>query len=220
MRTTPTATIALAVAGSVAQSTLAHEGDIGLKIVDGGIVTGIVEDGPGGEFVIPGQRVFAGEMFEFGGRIYADEPGLFAAAGEFPDSDLGFDFASPVQRWTGSEFASATQTFTLEFGPLSATSPLAGSAPGFGIGVGPAGFDEHYDFYLNDAETSVYLLALDFSSSDAGIGGAPTTYLVFNNGEDEMVHDAAIDYVQDVIVPAPSTLALLGIGAMALRRRR
>lgn len=216
MRTTLIATMTLAVAGTA----LAHEGDVGLKIVNGGIVTGIVEDGPGGEFVVPGQRVFAGEMFEFGGRIYADEPGLFAAAGEFPDSDLGFDFASPVQRWTGSEFASATQTFTLEFGPLSATSPLAGSASGFGIGVGPAGFDEHYDIYLNDPSVGVYLLALDFSSSDAGIGAAATTYLVFNNGEDEMVHDAAIDYVQDVIVPGPSTLALLGIGATALRRRR
>lgn len=216
MRITMTATIALAIAGTA----LAHEGDVGLKIVNGGIVTGIVDDGPGGEFVIPGQRVFAGEMFDFGGEIYADGPGLFAAAGEFPDSDLNFDFASPVQRWTGSEFASATQTFTLEFGPLSATSPLAGSAPGFGIGVGPAGFDEHYDFYLNDAETGVYLLALDFSSSDAGIGGALTTYLVFNNGEDEMVHDAAIDYVEDVIVPAPASLAVLGLGALALRRRR
>lgn len=220
MRTTPTATIALAVAGSIAQSTLAHEGDIGLKIVDGGIVTGIVEDGPGGEFVVPGQRVFAGEMFDFGGQIFADGPGLFAAVGEFPDSDLNFDFASPVQRWDGSTFVSATQTLTLEFGPLSATSPLAGSAPGFGIGVGPAGFDEHYDFYLNDAETGVYLLSLDFSSSDAGIGGAPTTYLVFNNGEDEMVHDAAIHYVEDVIVPAPASLAVLGLGALALRRRR
>ena len=216
MRTTLIATMTLAVAGTA----LAHEGDVGLKIVNGGIVTGMVEDGPGGEFVIPGQRVFAGEMFEFGGQIFADGPGLFAAAGEFPDSDLNFDFASPVQRWDGSTFVSATQTFTLEFGPLSATSPLAGSAPGFGIGVGPAGFDEHYDFYLNDAETGVYLLALDLSSSDAGIGAAATTYLVFNNGEDEMVHDAAIHYVEDVIVPAPASLAVLGLGALALRRRR
>ncbi|MEQ9096235.1 MAG: hypothetical protein RIE32_08235 [Phycisphaerales bacterium] len=205
---------------TLTSATLAHEGDIGLKIVDGRIVTGIVEDGPGGEFVVPGERVFAAEMFEFGGRIYADEPGLFAAAGEFPDSDLVFDFASPVQRWNGAGFESATQTFTLEFGPLSATSPLAGSAPGFGIGVGPAGFDEHYDFYLNDAETGVYLLALDLSSSEAGIGSALTTYLVFNNGEDEGVHDAAIHYVEDVIIPAPASLAVLGLGALAMRRRR
>lgn len=220
MRTTLTATIALAVAGSVAQSTLAHEGDVGLKIVDGRIVTGIVEDGPGGEFVVPGQRVFAGEMFEFGGRIYADGPGLFAAPGEFPDSDLNFDFASPVQHWDGSTFVSATQTYTLEFGPLSATSPAAGTAPGFGFGVGPDGFDEHYDFYLNDPETGVYLLALDLSSSESSIGGAMTTYLVFNNGEDESIHDAAIDYVQDVIIPAPASLAVLGVGALVMRRRR
>ncbi|UYV12439.1 MAG: hypothetical protein NCW75_14205 [Phycisphaera sp.] len=216
MRNTLTAAIALAVAGTA----LAHEGDVGLKIIDGRIVTGIVEDGPGGEFVIPGERVFAGEMFDFGGRIYADGPGLFAAAGEFPDSDLNFDFASPVQRWDGSTFVIAPQTYTLEFGPLSATSPLAGSAPGFGIGVGPAGFDEHYDFYLNDPETGVYLLALDFSSSDSSIGSALTTYLVFNNGEDERVHDAAIHYVEDVIVPAPASLAVFGLGALALRRRR
>jgi hypothetical protein len=145
---------------------------------------------------------------------------LFTAAGEFPDSELVFDFASPVQRWDGSTFVGAPQTYTLEFGPLSATSPLSGSAPGFGIGVGPAGFDEHYDFYLNDPETGVYLLALDLSSSDSGIGAARTTYLVFNNGEDEMVHDAAIAYVEDVIVPAPASLAVLGLGALAMRRRR
>lgn len=208
---------ALAIGAGAA---LAHEGDVGLVIIDGSIVTGIVEDGPGGEFVIPGQRVFAGEMFEFGGRIYADGPGLFSEAGVFPDSDLNFDFASPVQRWDGSTFVSAPQTYTLEFGPLSATSPSVGSAPGFGIAVGPAGFDEHYDFYLNDPETGVFLLALDLSSSDSSIGGALTTYFVFNNGEDEMVHDAAIDYVQDVIIPAPGSLALLGLGALAMRRRR
>lgn len=216
MRAAITTIAALAIAGA----SQAHEGDVGLKIVDGRIVTGIVEDGPMGEFVVPGQRVFAGEMFEFGGRIYADGPGLFAAAGEFPQSDLVFDFASPVQRWDGSAFVSAIQTYTLEFGPLSATSPLAGSARGFGIGVGPAGFDEHYDFYLNDPEVGVYLLALDLSSSDAGIGAARTTYLVFNNGEDESVHDAAIHYVEDVIVPAPASLAVLGLGALAMRRRR
>ncbi len=212
---------ALVLAGLVTTAqAVAHEGDVGLLITDGRIVTGIVEDGPGGEFVVPGQRVFAGEMFEFGGSIFADGPGLFAAAGEFPDSDLVFDFASPVQRWDGSTFVSATQTYTLEFGPLSATSPLAGSAPGFGIGVGPAGFDEHYDFFLNDPETGVYLLALDLSSSDSGIGSALTTYLVFNNGDDERAHDAAITYVEDVIIPAPASLAVLGLGALAMRRRR
>ncbi|MFI4914952.1 MAG: hypothetical protein ACIAS6_00420 [Phycisphaerales bacterium JB060] len=208
-------TIALAATG-----TLAHESDVGLKIVDGRIVTGIVEDGPGGEFVVPGERVFAAEMFEFGGSIFADEPGLFPAPGEFPDSDLGFDFASPVRRWNGSTFESATQTYTLEFGPLSATSPATGSAPGFGIGVGPAGFDEHYDFYLNDPEPGVYLLALDLWSSDAGIGDALTTYLVFDYDTAPGAHDAAIHYVEDVIVPAPASLAVLGLGALALRRRR
>ncbi len=216
MRTTITTIAAFAIAGVAT----AHEGDVGLKIIDGSIVTGIVDDGPGGEIVLPGERVFAGEMFEFGGQIYADGPGLFAEVGQFPDSDLIFDFASPVQRWNGSGFESTTQTFTLEYGPMSATSPAAGSGAGFGIGVGPAGFDEHYDFYLNDAETGVYLLALDFSSSDAGIGAALTTYLVFNNGEDESVHDAAIEYVEDVIIPAPASLAVLGLGAFAMRRRR
>lgn len=214
------ATISIAAMAAIASSANAHEGDIGLAVINGGIVTGIVEDGPSGEFVVPGQRVFAGEMFEFGGRIYADGPGLFAEAGVFPDSELNFDFASPVQRWSGSGFESAAQTFTLEYGPLSATSPVAGAGAGFGIGVGPAGFDEHYDFYLNDAETGVYLLALDFSSGDAGIGAALTTYIVLNNGVDERVHDAAIAYVEDVIVPAPGSLAVLGLGALAMRRRR
>lgn len=219
MRSALLVTTIVAVAGG-ATSTMAHEGDIGLKIIDGRIVTGIVEDGPGGEFVIPGERVFAAEMFEFGGRIYADEPGLFAAAGEFPDSQLGFNFASPVQRWDGSTFLSAAQTYTLEFGPLSATSPAAGGAPGFGIGVGPAGFDEHYDFYLNDPQPGVYLLAIDLFSDDSSIAGAQTTYLVFDWDAAPGEHDRAISYVEDVIIPAPASLAVLGLGALAMRRRR
>lgn len=217
MRTTITAFTMLAVAGTA----MAHEGDVGLVIIDGRIVTGIVEDGPGGEFVIPGERVFAAEMFDFAGDIYADEPGLFAEAGTFPDSQLGFDFASPVQRWDGSTFVSATQTYTLEFGPLSATSPAAGSAPGFGISVGPAGFDEHYDFFLNDPEPGVYLLAIDLWSDDSTIAGAETTYLVFDWEAAPGEHDRAIEYVEDVIIPAPASLAILGLGgAFAARRRR
>lgn len=212
--------IGLSALAIIAGGVSAHEGDIGLVIIDGRIVTGIVEDGPGGEFVIPGQRVFAAEMFEFGGFIYADEPGLFAQAGVFPDSELGFNFASPVQRWNGTTFEGTTQTFTLEFGPLSATSPLAGSAPGFGIGVGPAGFDEHYDFFLNDPEPGVYLLALDLFSSDPSIRGARTTYLVFDYDAAPGQHDAAIHYVEDVIIPSPGSLALLGLGTLAIRRRR
>lgn len=212
--------IGLSALAIIAGGANAHEGDIGLVIIDGRIVTGIVEDGPGGEFVIPGQRVFAAEMFEFGGFIFADEPGLFAAPGEFPDSDLGFDFAAPVRRWNGSTYESTTQTFTLEFGPLSATSPLMGSAPGFGIGVGPAGFDEHYDFFLNTPEPGVYLLELDLWSSDSAIGRAETTFLVFDYDAAPGQHDAAIRYAEDVLVPAPGSLAVLGLGALALRRRR
>ena len=160
-------------------------------------------------------------MFDFAGDIYADEPGLFAEPGTFPDSDLGFNFASPVQRWNGAGFESAAQTYTLEFGPLSASSPAAGSAPGFGISVGPAGFDEHYDFFLNDPEPGVYLLAIDLFSNDSSIGAADTTYLVFDWEAAPGEHDAAIEYVEDVIIPAPASLAILGLGgAFAARRRR
>jgi len=224
MRTrTRTIAAVAALPALAATSAVAHEGDIGLAIIDGAIVTGIVEDGPGGEFVVPGERVFAAEFGMLGPDVFADEPGLFAEPGVFPDSDLRFDFAGPVRKWNGSSFddGPAPETLTLEFGPLSATSPLAGPAPGFGIAVGPDGFDEHYDFFLDDpAGDGIYLLGIDLSSSEAGIGPADTTYIVFNHNLSEDEHDAAVAYVEDFIVPAPAGAAVLAVGMGLLARRR
>ncbi|MEO1008671.1 MAG: GC-type dockerin domain-anchored protein [Planctomycetota bacterium] len=216
MKTRTTTCIILAAAATAAT---AHEGDVGLAIIDGVIVTGIVEDGPGGEFVVPGERVFAAEFDLLGTDVYADEPGLFAEAGTFPDSQLSFEFAGPVRRWNGTSFddVPAPETMTLEFGPLSATSPLSGSAPGFGINVGPAGFDEHYDFFLDaPANDGIFLVGINLSSDDPGIGAAETTYLVFNWNLPESEHDAAVEYVEDTLLGSTCAADMDGDGVLTL----
>jgi hypothetical protein len=54
-----------------------------------------------------------------------------------------------------------------------------------------------------------------------GFAESDSFYIVFNQNSDEAVHDAAIDYVREFIVPAPGAAGLLAVsGLVAMRRRR
>jgi hypothetical protein len=199
-------------------------GDIGFSIIEGRLVTGLADDVEG--TVIPGPRVFGADFVEFGGEPYSDEPGLFALQGEFPESELGFDFAGAVLAWDGASFDPgniAASAITMRFGPAEATSPAEHVVhPGFAIPVGPNGFDEHFDISLGEpAGDGVYLLALNFWSDDPGIAPAKTAWIVFNWNRDEAEHEEAIHWVEENLVPAPG-MAMLAMGGAALiaRRRR
>ncbi len=221
--------VALSLVAGAAQ---AHEGDVGLAISGGRIVTGIVEEiAPGVEVVTPGQRAFAGELADVGGLIYSEDPGLFTTSGTFTaNSSLAFTIHGQLRSWNGSDFGTVSaERLLIEFGPDARLTPTTDSlVSGFAFNVGPTGgFDEHYNFTLQDGvggnnpSSGVYLLALSLSSSDAAIATSEPFYLVLNFGQDELVHDAAVEYVENVIVPAPgAAVALLGLGLLASRRRR
>lgn len=203
-----------------------HDGDIGLRIVNNRIFTSAVIDTPQGSIVQGVRRVFGAEFIDFGGAPYADDPGLFAEPGTFPTSQLGFDILGPVLKWDGASFPAApipAETITIEFGPLSRTTPLANIVvPGFGINVGPAGFDEHYDFTLNaPASDGIYALSLRLWSDAPGIRESRPFYIIFNWNESEPTHDLAIDWARANLVPAPIGVApMLAAAAFAMGRRR
>lgn len=207
--------------GSTVLGQLDHDGDIGLKIVNDRLRSGRVLETPAGEFVKTGPRVFGAEFQDMFGLVTTDEPGLFGEPGNFPTTILRFDVPNPIVMWDGSTLSTPTaSTITIEFGPNSATTG-PGAISGFGIPVGPAGFDEHYEFFLNTPAVGIYLLELDFSVDAPGVIPADTVFVVFNHGLSEIEHEAAIDWVREHRVPAPGPILCMGgLAWLAARRRQ
>lgn len=216
------------VLAGVAGVASAHEGDYGLVLIDGRVVTGIGDHDDGVVEDI-GERVFAAEMSLAGSNWFADEPGIFIGAGSMPDNvGVGFVLEAALRRWDGTgavDFSSVSPAaMTLEFGPSSATTAMSdGDVGGFSIlydADSPTGFDEHFDFLMDaSAGEGIYLLQMRFTVD--GFADSQSVWTVFNAGLEEDAHEAAIGYVENVIVPAPGSVALLlGGGVLATRRRR
>lgn len=216
---------AVALAAAVSAPALAHEGDIGLALRNGRLVTGKVVDRGMGEKVVGVARVYGAEFTDFLGVPYTDEPGVFGEAGVFPTTGLGFDILGPLLKWDGAQFplTPAPETLTIEKGPSSRTTPLVQSiVQGFSFPIGPAGFDEHYDFTLNPPRgDGVFALGLRLRTTGA-IRESRPFYIVFNWNESEPTHDAAIEWAAENLVPAPGVggLAVLALSSRTLRRCR
>lgn len=220
------ATIALAAAASLA---LADGGDYGLAIMNGSVAVGIGDHDEGtiSDF---GERVFAADMSLIGLNWFADEPGIFIEEGSLADNtQVGFTLTSALMYWDGTgsvNFVQSADAMTLAFGPASVSTAFDNNpVTGFNLNYDAdqaGGFDEHFDYTLDasSAVSGIYLLANTFSLS--GAADSEVIYTVFNAGVSEVTHDAAIEYVESVIVPAPGAAALLGlagIGAVSRRRR-
>lgn len=218
----------LTVCGLCAGLTMADGGDYGLAIIDGMTAVGI-GDHDTQSISDFGERVFAADMFVSGPNWFADEPGIFIEEGSLPDNtQVGFTLTSPLLYWDGTgdvNFAQAADAMTLAFGPASVSTGSDDTpVPGFNLTFDAdqaGGFDEHFDYLLDGgAPAGIYLLANTFSLT--GAADSEVIYTVFNAGLDEGTHDIAIDYVENVIVPAPTGAALLTLGGLgaAIRRRR
>jgi len=197
-----------------------HAGDITLTISGGKMFTAIVPEGGG---TAEAQRVFASEFFDVAGFVFADEPGYEIDDGTLtPGSGLFLTMRKAVRSWNGSDFSTiAAQTITASFGPNSITSNLTDVATsGLLLPVDAAGgLHDHPEVYLNNAFAGIYLLELELSS-DAGLESTDPFWIVYNYGAEEADHDAAIEWVNSTLVPGPGSLALVGLGLFATRRRR
>ncbi len=215
--------IALMSAALVASPALAsedhdheHEGDVYLVIENDQIVTGILDEG-----IFETERVFGVEFGEILPGV-ADEPGFDNAEGTFAaGSEIAANFLSELTVWNGSGLDSATESLIFEFGPASFTSST-GFVPGIGIPVEDNGeWHNHYDMLISDAlAIGVYVMELELVSTQTGLAGSDSFWFVFNNGDTEENHDAAIDYVETVLVPTPAAATMFAVAGVSILRRR
>jgi len=213
MRSITVASAALALA-SAATADVVHA-DIWAYQVGGTLVTG-GWDHETGDIINPNQRVFEAELgidpsFPFSG----DEPGI---GSNLVGATLTMNLSPTLGAWNGTGFDFSTSALTATYGGQSASTGSGGS---FSFLV-TSGLDLHPEFTLSgpgasDPVHGIYLATFEFSS--AGLNSSEAFWIVFNLGMSEEEHEAAVEWVETNLVPAPGAIALLGAAGL-LRRRR
>jgi len=220
------AAAALALTSAASAALTEEHFDVWLRSDGGNLVTGAIDED--GNPLAERARVFGAEFGEDPGFPYtAFEPGFQAIDGHFdPFQPFRIDFDGAVEAWIGDGFGGTDTTVTIEFGPQSFTSG-DGPVEGFQWTTDAAGgFHDHFDLIANgaggaDPATGIYLLPLSVTDLAGGLGSTDTFWFVLNLGADEAEHEAAIEWVEATLVPAPGTLALLGaFAALGGGRRR
>ncbi|MFG0306954.1 MAG: hypothetical protein ACF8Q5_12160 [Phycisphaerales bacterium JB040] len=220
--------ISVAVVAAVSGSALADGGDYGLWTQNGKVQTAIGDHTDQVLFGF-GERVFAADMLGSVATGWeADEPGIFIPEASLPDNTaVGFNILGNLLYWDGTGPVSAVDAsvaMTLRFGPESRVTPGdASTVAGFTINYDAdavGGFDEHYDYLLGaGAAEGIYFLQNSFTLS--GFQESRSVWTVFNAGLTELEHDAAIEYAETVLVPAPGAAGVLAMaGLIGARRRR
>tara|TARA_R110000868_G_scaffold411617_1_gene706381 strand:+ start:483051 stop:483779 length:729 start_codon:yes stop_codon:yes gene_type:complete len=230
---------------SIASIASAQHADL-LLIRDnaGNLLTGQYDFGTN-QLVNTNTRVYEGEFDAFG---TSDEPGFNAlSASNIPSGFQALSGSTPVSfdansfqiggqsanlyHWDGAgavNFTASSNALTISKSPSAIFSSLLDGSDsdvnGFDIDTTSSdGFlHKHMDAGLSSISSNdygFYLWSLTINVNDAS-----TQPIFFVHGfglEDEIAHEAAIDWVSANLVPAPSTLALLlGLPAMTASRRR
>ncbi len=162
-------------------------------------------------------RVFSADLGEDPDFPFAiDEPGI---GSNLVGTTLNMRLLPSLSRWSGEGLTSCDQFLSLSFGGQSAST----SVGGFVSFLVSAGLDLHPDYVLSgaaeaDPTDGVYIATFAFAA-EGFVESAPL-WVVFNLGADEADHDAAIDWVQANLVPAPGALSLLAFMGVGRGRRR
>jgi hypothetical protein len=184
------------------------------------------------------ERVVEGEFGEAPNPAnVADEPGLEVDDGIFNVGEtLSFDVSDILGKhlwfWDGSDvnnvaFQDSAHDLTIEHPLTAATTALSsstgGGASGFLVGAADSdgGIHQDLEFVLDTPSptSGVYLFGLEMTSDT--YASSDTVYFVLASGVDEMVHEAAVDWVTDTFtVPESHGLALLWIAPLFWMMRR
>jgi hypothetical protein len=196
---TPIRSLTLVAATAVAHAASAqvHGSDIILTVQDGRIVTGALATGQPDPY-FP-EHVFGSEFDPV--TFFTDEPGYDSPEGTFPPfSQVGFTIRRALRVWDGSGFDHVpTERIQIRLGSLGPvlTPPDDQPVVGFAMTVNALGELHAHPGYtlLDPARQGIYLLELELWHNTPSSSLSRPFWIVFNNDEDEPVHEAAIRHV-------------------------
>lgn len=174
-------------------------------------------DDDAGALHAPTWRVFGADLGEDPDFPFSiDEPGIRS---NLNGLTFSLDLDAGLQVWTGASFASSSSSMSMSYGGASIGTGSGGSMP-FLVSEG---FHVHPEFTLAgfggaDPAPGIYLIS--FRVSSVGYGTSDRFWFAFNLGMDEATHDAAKEWVESNLVPAPGALAMAGAALLAARRGR
>lgn len=227
--------------------TMAHgNGHIDIRpyIVSGQIATGTAE--LQGNVVVPlsdDRRVFGSELGEDDPAqpFFTEDPGFLSEDGAFPGGTghfVGFDATAGLGYWTGSGFGPAPSLESLQI-THGSQSVNVGADPTAGFYFGQisllGGLHSHLSFELYGADSNpipgdgvepspgIYLLEMRLKTTMSGVADSLPLWIVFNNGDLEMNHELALEWVEANLVPEPGSGLLMmsaALGAAIWRRRK
>lgn len=189
-----------------------HGGDIFLGVDSGAIYTGLIDEGTM-EIEAP-VYVYAAEFGDSGTPTSTSNPGFDALPGTFPvGSRVGWNALDEIKVWNGNGFIDAPgERFTISFTAALQVVVEDAGTPGFDLAVQPdGGWHRHLTYQISRADAQpptagVYLLNLQMYSNSSAIDSSEPFWIVFNFGDDETEHDAAIAWAQENLAPQPQCI--------------
>ena len=170
------------------------------------------------ELEVQNLRVFEGTMGEDKEFPFStDEPGVGGVAadlGLMVGDTFSLNIAAGLGTWNGSGFNYGADSMIAQWG-ANTVNTNTGGALDFLI---TEDYDNHPFFTLETETPGAYLM--EVTAAMAGYQSSDVFYILFNSGLDEEAFEEAHEYVEDVLVPAPGALALLGLLGATRRRRR
>lgn len=186
-----------------------HGGDIFLGVDRGAIYTGHIESDAS---VTAPVYVFAAEFGDGGNPTFTSNPGFDCYLGTFPvGSRVGWNALDGIKVWNGNGFIDAPgERFTISFTAALQQIVEDNAVAGFDLAVqADGGYHRHFTFALSRSDASpptpgVYLLNLEMYSTSPSLDPTEPFWLVFNFGDSEANHDAAIAWAQEHFVSPPA----------------